>query len=81
MNKKQWLEIKASKNYPIEMLYEFFQKKNVGKDMTLEEFQNNIHIYINVKGGIETEKLEEYFDQKYTVTKLTDKYNRLIKEY
>lgn len=82
MNKEDWLKLKKSKEISIEALYEFWKtnKKPQYKDLTLGEFEDNIRPYIQHGGRISSERVTEYFDNVFFITKTFDKTGNLIKE-
>jgi len=82
MDKQEWLAIKASKQMPMELFYEFYKEHNKEEEMTPEEFRNKFQNHVYRVGHIPTEKIIEYYDQKFQVTKLIDrKTGNIIKEY
>lgn len=81
MKKSDWFKMKKTQTYPLEILYEFFQAKNTKENISIEEFSQKFLKYNQMIGGVNTTKINEYFDQKLGITKLYDKNNQLIKEY
>lgn len=83
MNKNEWLKIKQSKAYPIEILYEFYisRLKPQEKEYTFEEFSKNFMDYFNLVKNVNNVLIDEFFDKKLGVTKLINNKNQIIKEY
>lgn len=83
MNKNEWLSIKKSKNYPIEILYEFYQnrRKETEKELTLDEFTIKFMEYFNHVRNVNNTLIDEFFDKKLGITKLFNEKGELLKEY
>lgn len=82
MTNEVWIEVKRTNQIPMELFYEFYQIHNQ-KDtiMTPTEFRNNFQLYVYDIQTVPVKKLIGYYDQKLGITKLFDKFGKLIKEY
>lgn len=65
------------------MLYDYWlnNKAEDYKHMTEQEFSEKAVLYFNHGGNFSFEKIENYFDIKFNITKLFNKNKELIKEY
>lgn len=83
MIKQDWLQVKSTQQITPEIIYEFWNenKKPEYKDISFEEFNTLIKLYIQNGNTVSINKLEEFFDKKFNITKVYDKDKQLIKEF
>lgn len=84
MTKQEWLIIKKEPDkFPMELYYKFYKIHNQreGEEMTPEEFRGDFQFYVLQIGNIPVKRIIEYYDNEFMITKLIDKYGKVIKEY
>lgn len=82
MNKQEWLHIKNTKQFPMELFYEFYKIHNT-RDTIMNplEFRDNLQLYVNTLGHIPMLKIVAHYDNFFGVTSLLTKEGNLIKYY
>ena len=82
MERADWTKIKNNGQYTVEALYDFWNenKKLSYKDLTLEEFSEEMKKYINLRGEFSHRKISEFFDKKFNIVSIFDKSGKLIKQ-
>lgn len=83
MNRQEWLDIKRSKEFHINLFYEFYLDKNKKNDIVLDEntFANCFRNYVNLIGKLPISNIIKYYDDKFLIVKIIDKNNNIIDEY
>jgi hypothetical protein len=82
MTKQNWLEIKKRGEYTLDSLYEYWKdnRKENYKNPSEQEFKEIIQVYIQRGGEFSYQKINQYFDEKFNITKIFDKDSKLIME-
>lgn len=81
MKREQYLEMRNKNQYSIEFFFEIYQKFNQRMDMDwdLPNFANFFQQWIAHFGQISLRKINEYYDQIFTIMEVKNKEGKVLK--
>ena len=83
MTKEEYLELRNSNKFSLDLLWEYYCNKVEEKDRKVKSFDEFVPLYMDytkIAGFYSIELAQEYFDEKFKINKLIDtKENKIIK--